>query len=120
VPSIAKLGSRVIAVSGDHDSHQMMLALARTGVTILTSHGRLRADGRFGPAEITVEGLRVAGFEDPMEYDGVSPDDRGRIFSFGQLPDAKVDYDGPIDIVDAGTVGAQWLVRHRHRLRRAR
>jgi hypothetical protein len=165
VPSIAKLGSRVIAVSGDHDSHQMMVAFARHGVTVLTSHGQLLADGRYGPPEITVDGLHVAGFDDPMEYHGPDPDDPARIFSIGELPDpaAKlsdvrqrlfnwfnalpdrpdivllhqnglaqylaralydggydrpltiltghdhiqhVNHDGPVDIVDAGTVGA--------------
>lgn len=94
VPSIARLGSRVLAVSGDHDSHQMMLALARHGVAVLTSHGQLLAGGRYGPPEITVDGLIVAGFEDPMEYHGRNPDDPGRTFSLGQLPnsEAKVSY----------------------------
>ena len=31
--------------------------------------------------------LRVAGFDDPMEYYGSNPDDPHRIFSFAQLPD---------------------------------
>jgi Calcineurin-like phosphoesterase superfamily domain len=87
VPSIARLGTEVIAVSGDHDSHEMMLALARRGVIVLTSLGRLLPEGRYGPSEVVVDGLRVAGFDDPMEYDGPNPDDPARIFSFGQLPD---------------------------------
>jgi hypothetical protein len=165
VPAIAKLGTRVIAVSGDHDSHAMMLALARHGVTVLTSHGQLLANGSYGEPEIVVDGLRVAGFDDPMEYYGPNPDDPHRIFSFAQLPDSEqalaaarrrllawfeglperpdivevhenglaqyladaldhdgykrpltiltghdhlqhVNHDGPIDVVDAGTVGA--------------
>jgi predicted phosphodiesterase len=168
VPSIAKLGSQVIAVSGNHDSQGMMLALARHGVTVLTSHGRLLANGRYGGAEVTVAGLRVAGYEDPSEYSGPNPDDPSRIFSLGQLPDPvqalidaqqsfaawfeavrphpdvvlvhenglaqylarylyargyahpltiltghdhiqHVNHDGPIEVVDAGTVGASGL-----------
>lgn len=168
VPAIAKLGSRVIAVSGDHDSHAMMLALARHGVTVLTSHGQLLVNGTYGQAEAVVDGLRVAGFDDPMEYYGSNPDDAHRIFSFAQLPDSgraladaqrrllawfnglpqrpdvvevhenglaqylaraldeagyrrpltiltghdhiqHVNHDGPVDVVDAGTVGASGL-----------
>ncbi len=168
VPSIARLGTRVIAVSGDHDSHAMMLALAHRHVTVLTSHGQLLSSGHYGAAEVTVDGLTVAGFDDPMEYRGVNPDNPNRIFSLGELPDAAqalaqaqqhllswfealperpdvvlvhenglaqylarslsaggyhapltiltghdhiqhVNHDGPIDIVDAGTVGASGL-----------
>jgi len=87
VGPISRLGNRVVAVSGDHDSHAMMLALARRGVTVLTSHGQLLANGRYGPASVLVDGMRVAGFEDPLEYHGRDPDDPRRIFSFGQLPD---------------------------------
>jgi hypothetical protein len=81
VPSIARLGTTVIAVSGDHDSRAMMLALARRHVTVLTSHGELLRNGRYGPAEVTISGLVVAGYNDPMEYRGDNPDDPNRIFS---------------------------------------
>jgi hypothetical protein len=86
-PRIAKLGTRVIAVSGNHDSRAMMLALARRGVTVLGSRGQLLADGRHGRASVVVDGMRVAGFDDPLEYPGSRPDAPGRIFSFGQLAD---------------------------------
>jgi hypothetical protein len=76
-----------VAVTGTHDSHAMMLALARRGVAVLTSKGQLRADGSYGAQTIVVDGLRVAGFEDPFEYSGAHPDNPNRIFSFGQLPD---------------------------------
>ena len=49
VPEIAKLGKQVIAVSGNHDSHAMMLALARSGVTVLTSRGQLLPTGSTDP-----------------------------------------------------------------------
>jgi hypothetical protein len=45
VPRVARLGTGVVAVLGNHDSHALMLALAKRGVTVLTSHGRLLADG---------------------------------------------------------------------------
>jgi predicted phosphodiesterase len=168
VPSIAWLGTMVVAVSGNHDSHAMMQALARRGVTVLTSHGRLLKDGGYGRPEVQVDGLWVAGYEDPTEYHGHNPDDPGRVFSLAQLPDPAqalldaqqsfatwferlkpapdvvlvhenglaqylarvlyargydaplsiltghdhiqhVNHDGPIEIVDAGTVGASGL-----------
>jgi predicted phosphodiesterase len=90
VPSIAKLGTRVIVVSGNHDSHAMMLALARRGVTVLTSRGQLLAGGRYGAQEITEDGLVVAGFDDPFEYRGRNPDDPKRIFSFSELTDGAL------------------------------
>jgi Calcineurin-like phosphoesterase superfamily domain len=168
VPDVVKLGNQVIAVSGNHDSHAFMLALARRGATVLTSHGQLLPTGLYGPSEVVVDGLRVAGFDDPLEYNGPNPDDPNRVLSFGQLPDPEqaitnanrhlvgwfdalpqrpdvvmvhqnglaqtlartlyaagydhpltiltghdhiqhVNHDGPIDIVDAGTVGASGL-----------
>jgi predicted phosphodiesterase len=87
VPRITRLGTKVIAVSGNHDSGAMMLALARHGAIVLTSHGQLLGSGHYGPASVVVDRLRIAGFEDPLEYDGTQPDAPGRIFSFGQLPD---------------------------------
>jgi hypothetical protein len=87
VPPIARLGSRVIAVSGNHDSSAMMRALAARGVTVLTRHGVLRADGRHGAQSVDVEGLDVAGFDDPLEWHGSVPDDPRRIFSFAELRD---------------------------------
>jgi hypothetical protein len=87
VPEIARLGKQVIAVSGNHDSHAMMLALARRGVTVMTTRGQLLPTGLYGPSEVVVDGLRVAGFSDPLEYYGPTPDDPRRVLSFGQLPD---------------------------------
>ena len=68
VPGIARLGSPVVAVSGNHDSRPLMLAAARAGVTVLTRNGRLQEDGSTnGDPVTTVDGLEVAGFEDPLE-----------------------------------------------------
>jgi predicted phosphodiesterase len=68
VPGVARLGSPVVAVSGNHDSRPLMLAAARRGVIVLTRSGRLLADGTTdGNPVTTVAGLRVAGFDDPAE-----------------------------------------------------
>jgi hypothetical protein len=85
VPRVAKLGTGVVAVSGNHDSHALMLALTRRGGIVLSSRGRLLPDGRYGAQSVVVDGLRVAGFDDPMEYSGGRPDAPERIFSFAQL-----------------------------------
>jgi len=84
---VAGLGRRVIAVSGNHDSGTLMRALARRGVTVLTRDGILRADGSHGAATTDVEGLVVAGFDDPLEWRSPNPADPRRIFSFSELPD---------------------------------
>jgi predicted phosphodiesterase len=68
VPGLARLGSRVVAVSGNHDSRPLMLAAARAGVIVLTRHGRLLEDGSTtGDPVVTVDDLQVAGYEDPLE-----------------------------------------------------
>ncbi len=68
VPGVARLGSPVVAVSGNHDSRPLMLAAARAGVIVLTRHGRLQEDGTTdGDPVVTVDDLQVAGFEDPLE-----------------------------------------------------
>ncbi len=68
VPGVARLGSPVVAVSGNHDSRQLMLAAAQRGVVVLTRSGRLLADGTTDGEPVTsVAGLRVAGWDDPAE-----------------------------------------------------
>jgi Icc-related predicted phosphoesterase len=57
VDPVARLGDRVVAVSGNHDSEPLMRELARHGVTVLTRSGRLLPDGRRdGRPVITVDG----------------------------------------------------------------
>jgi predicted phosphodiesterase len=80
---VARLGRRVVAVSGNHDSALMMRALARRGVTVLESRGVLGGDARMA----TVDGNLVAGFDDPQEWRGRDPDDPRRIFSFSEMAD---------------------------------
>lgn len=88
-PGIAALGRRVVAVSGNHDSDTLMRSLARRGVTVLTRDGTLRPDGSHGAPMVEVSGLRVAGFDDPMEWRSPNPNDPRRIFSFSELPDPE-------------------------------
>jgi predicted phosphodiesterase len=68
VPGVARLGSPVVAVSGNHDSRPLMLAAARRGVIVLTRSGRLLADGTTdGDPVVEIAGLEVAGWDDPAE-----------------------------------------------------
>ncbi len=68
VAGLARLGSPVVAVSGNHDSRPLMRAAAREGVVVLTETGRLRADGTTdGEPVAEIAGLRVAGWQDPLE-----------------------------------------------------
>jgi predicted phosphodiesterase len=65
---VASLSTTVVAVSGNHDSRSLMVALARAGVTVLTRDGLLRSDGTVGGSPIVdVAGLAVAGYDDPLE-----------------------------------------------------
>jgi predicted phosphodiesterase len=85
-PGIAALSRDVIAVSGNHDSHGLMRALARDGVTVLEQEGVLTGDGghRGGPVA-EVAGLELAGFADPLEWEGPDPTTADRVFSFPEL-----------------------------------
>jgi predicted phosphodiesterase len=68
IPGIARLGDPVVAVSGNHDSRELMLAAARAGVVVLTRTGRLLETGETdGEPVSSVSGLRVAGYDDPLE-----------------------------------------------------
>ena len=60
VPEVAHLGTRVVAVSGNHDTGALMRTLEGAGVLVLT-----RTSG-----VVDVDGIAVAGFEDPLEHDG--------------------------------------------------
>ena len=68
VASVARLGTPVVAVSGNHDSRPLMRVAAREGVIVLTENGRLRPDGTTdGDPVVEVDGLLVAGWQDPLE-----------------------------------------------------
>jgi predicted phosphodiesterase len=87
-PRVAALGTRVIAVSGNHDTRPLMQRLAGEGVTVLGAEGRLGGSGEYeGSPLLEVDGLIVAGFPDPLEDAGERPDDPDRPITFEQLPD---------------------------------
>jgi predicted phosphodiesterase len=68
VSTFARLGSPVVAVSGNHDSRLLMRTAARKGVVVLTRSGRLRPDGTTdGRLVFALDGLLVAGWDDPLE-----------------------------------------------------
>ena len=72
---------RALLVSDLHNNTLVLSSLSDY------AQGQLLVNGTYGKPEIVVDGLRVAGFDDPMEYYGSNPDDPHRIFSFAQLPD---------------------------------
>ena len=121
---LKRLGSRVIAVSGNHDSRALMERLAASGVTVLSSTGTLTAGGAIvGPGVIDVAGLRVAGWADPLEWLGDRPDDPKRIFSFSELPDGDAQrkeaetelvdwFDGLIERPDVVLIHQNGLAQH--------
>jgi predicted phosphodiesterase len=59
-------GTRLVFVTGNHDSDSAAQELADDGAIVLTEHGRLLRRGRFGPMVVRVAGLRVAGYGDPF------------------------------------------------------
>ena len=68
IPRIARLGRRVVAVSGNHDTSSFMSRLARAGAIVLTRRGRLLPRGRVDGRPVSeIDGLNVAGFDDPLE-----------------------------------------------------
>jgi predicted phosphodiesterase len=89
-PRIAALSDQVVAVSGNHDSNGLMQALAQEGVTVLGREGRLGPDGEYaGEPLVEVGELTVAGFPDPLEWEGDDPDAPERVFSFPELDDGE-------------------------------
>jgi predicted phosphodiesterase len=80
---VANLGDPVVAVSGNHDSPGIMRALERRGVTVLEHTDGVR----------TIAGLKIAGFEDPLEFEGREfPTGIRTGLSFGDLPNGHQRY----------------------------
>lgn len=93
VPRIERLGSPVVAVSGNHDSSLIMRRLAARGVVVLTDEGRLEpGGGTDGDPVVEVAGFKFAGMRDPLEWTGPSPDDPERVFSFAERPDGEREF----------------------------
>src|SRR5262245_60949147 len=117
VPGIARLGSPVVAVSGNHDSRPLMLAAARSGVVVLTRSGRLLADGTTtGNPVVDVAGLRVAGWDDPQE--SANGTFEGRLLELKEqaLLDAERQF---LDWFDALPERPDVVLVHRHGLAHA-
>jgi predicted phosphodiesterase len=65
---IVHAGSRLVFVSGNHDSDVLERKLAREGAVVLTRDGSLQRDGTpGGPLVVRVGGLRIAGYDDPLK-----------------------------------------------------
>jgi predicted phosphodiesterase len=62
-----RLGKPFVFVTGNHDSDFLAHELATAGAWVLTRNGRLMPNGSLGPKIVNVDGLRVAGYEDPFE-----------------------------------------------------
>jgi predicted phosphodiesterase len=76
-PRVGRLGSEVVVVSGNHDSRPFMLALVRAGATVLTREGRLLPDGTAdGNPVVEIDGLAVAGYDDPLEGESARVEER--------------------------------------------
>lgn len=93
-PKVAAIGSRVVAVSGNHDSHGLMLRLAREGVMVLGQKGTLDREGRYVPPPVvSLDGLKLAGYRDPLEYGGNRPNRPDRPVTADDFPDPEAAID---------------------------
>src|SRR5919204_1805392 len=63
---VLRAGTRLVFVTGNHDSDLTAQELADRGAIVLTERGRLLRGGRLGPLVVRVGGLRVAGYGDPF------------------------------------------------------
>jgi predicted phosphodiesterase len=66
IGGILHAGTRLVFVTGNHDSDSAAQELADDGAIVLTERGRLLRGGRFGPKVVRVAGMRVAGYGDPF------------------------------------------------------
>jgi hypothetical protein len=93
VPRIERLGSPIVAVSGNHDSSLIMRRLAARGVIVLTDEGRLEpGGGTDGDPVVEVAGFKFAGMRDPLEWTSPRPDDPERVFSFAERDDGEREF----------------------------
>jgi predicted phosphodiesterase len=67
VRRVVRTGHPFAFVTGNHDSDFLAQELASEGAIVLTRHGRLLPSGRYGPVVVKIDGLRVAGYDDPFE-----------------------------------------------------
>ena len=65
---ILRAGTRLVFVSGNHDSDALERQLARAGAIVLTRAGRLNGDGTTGGRSSRASAaLRIAGYDDPLK-----------------------------------------------------
>jgi predicted phosphodiesterase len=67
VSRIAHAGEPFVYVAGNHDSDTLDRRLVDAGAVVLTRRGRLMRDGSYGSVVVEEAGLRVAGYDDPLE-----------------------------------------------------
>jgi predicted phosphodiesterase len=68
VRRVVKTGKPFVFVPGNHDSDQLARSLSRDGAIVLTRTGRLNRKGETtGHPVVDIEGLQVAGYDDPFE-----------------------------------------------------
>ncbi|HEV2058404.1 MAG TPA: metallophosphoesterase, partial [Solirubrobacteraceae bacterium] len=68
VGRVARAGSQLVFVAGNHDSDVLERKLARAGAIVLRRSGRLRGNGTTdGRIVQRVAGLRIAGYDDPLK-----------------------------------------------------
>jgi predicted phosphodiesterase len=67
VRRVVRTGHPFVFVTGNHDSDFLAQELASEGAIVLTRRGRLLPSGRYGALTVKVDGLRVAGYDDPFE-----------------------------------------------------
>jgi Calcineurin-like phosphoesterase superfamily domain len=92
-PRVGRLGSEVVAVSGNHDSRPFMLALVRAGATVLTRDGRLLPDGSAGGDPVVeIDGLAVAGYDDPLEGESARVEERPLELSDEEFAEASLEF----------------------------
>ena len=66
VRRVVGIGHPFVFVSGNHDSDALVRRIALAGGIVLTQHGRLRADGTFGPVVVRVRGAARGGLCRPV------------------------------------------------------
>jgi hypothetical protein len=79
---VAALGDPVLAVSGNHDSELLMERLAGAGVMVIDREPD-------GPGPVVVDGLRIAGYPDPLEGTAEDLADPERALTFDELEDGE-------------------------------
>jgi predicted phosphodiesterase len=67
VRQVVHTGRPFVFVTGNHDSDYVAQELASEGAIVLTRNGRLLANGGYGAKIVRVDGLRVAGYDDPFQ-----------------------------------------------------